>query len=126
MSREIINSRQADLLAALAAAARPMQGPELMAAAGTGDKKAYQLNINDLRERELVHATRVKRKVLLRTTERGERALADYDTARRAGYATATPARISWITAKPYKPAQTRAYYRNNGNVHIASRGVGC
>lgn len=124
MSREIINSRQADLLAALAAAARPLQGPELMAAAGTGDKKAYQLHINDLRERELVHATRVKRKVLLRATERGERALADYDTARRAGYATATPARISWIDQPPYQTPRSTVFIRNNGHVNLPSRGT--
>ncbi len=124
--RDIINARQAEMLEALANSAEALQNAGLMAAIGSGDKQVYQRNMKDLRERGLVHAAFYQRKLYLHATDRGANALADYIAARRAGYAAALPSRVNWITAQPYVPTQARAYYRNNGNAHIASRGVRC
>lgn len=125
-TRDIINQRQADLLQALANAGR-LLGPQLMAAAGTGDRNLYYRNMLDLRERGLALAERDVQRVWLSATAAGLQALHDHHTARLAAdYGTATPARTNWISADSYTPTPQRAYYRNNGNTHIASRGVGC
>jgi DNA-binding MarR family transcriptional regulator len=121
---EIINLRQRDMLDALRDAPAALSFLELQQALATG-RGGLLRNLSDLRERELVDVVRQDRSLLYSITRSGSRALARYkrrqDDAERVLVAPPT----FNTRGQPYVPS-AHAYYRNEGNKHIGSRGFSC
>lgn len=123
---EIINPRQAHILTTIRKLGGSAIREQIRAAAEVSNATINRV-MESLKERELVTTTpqprpRGPRVQLISITPLGRRALAG-DKVRRAkqalGIAITPPPRI--VVAIPVLPVAP--YYRNNGNVHIASHG---
>jgi len=123
----IINARQAEILGVLVTC-ESANADKLLQASGMG-RSTLSREVSDLRERELVHSQRGghHRTLVYVATVDGRLALQAYSrqcAPQAAGPDAAKKSTISFF-GDPYVPPTT-AYYRNNGNVHIASRGLRC
>ena len=134
---EIINGRQAELLELMREALGPLTLRDLQTAMDLG-RTFVMRHLADLRERGLVDAMQSTepvsvpragqgRTALLYTISRsGSRALARYK--RRlddADKEVVPPARVNMFEQPDYVPHRG-AFYRNEGNKHILSRGFSC
>lgn len=134
---DIINARQAAMLAALQDAPGPMTLLQLQQAAGLGRIMGGRYAL-DLRERELVEVikpfatsgddadTPKRRSAWLYTlTHAGRRALARHERKLVDADKVLVPSPTFNTAGLLYVPPK-QTYYRNEGNRHIASRGYAC
>lgn len=118
--REIINERQAQILAVLESRV-DARHDDLRTLTGLKDQ-GYFRPMTDLRERKLVDETQAGSKHILRFSmnDKGRKALIDYEAYRNG---TAKSGKVNLMKQDDYKPKQT-VFYRNNGNAHIPSLGA--
>jgi predicted transcriptional regulator len=126
----IINGVQANMLQALREAnPEPLNCTQIGAASGIA-RTLTGRNLKDLAERGIVDvlkktASTHAYRYLINDT--GRRALGRYKRRQeQAEQPQPVQANCTSLFAMPVYTPPAQAYYRNNGNYHIASRGVGC
>jgi len=129
--RDIINMIQAAMLDVLRDEPHSLCPSDLFARMGISRSQGMKQMVG-LREADLVTETspvckKTRAPALWTISMAGRRALGDYgrkqEQAAARAMAVAAPTNSIWGTT--YTPPPT-AYYRNNGNRHIASAGVQC
>ena len=133
---EIVNNYQADMLELMRAAPGPLTLRDLQDGMGFG-RTMIMRHLAGLRERALVDViqtvdpvaaprTGQGRNALRYTiTRSGSRALARYKRRTEQEALEIVPPPTHNTAGTTYTPPP-RSYYRNEGNAHIASRGVAC
>jgi hypothetical protein len=131
----IVNTLQASMLSEIAARDGHATFDNLQYVLGISRSLA-QRQMRELRERQFVSTVRsgCDHKMLHRLTDDGWHALGahqrrmgrEHGGQASAGGTVAVASRRSLFDLPDYQPAAGRAYYRNDGLAHIASRGLAC